>query len=136
MMPISLYVTLKFGLVNPKILILVDNLRDIYRYSLFLERCRISGIGIYNHENPINLKFYVLSVWMNGTTNILIATKNILDDIKGNIFKESVRKTYKRAHFDLVNMTAIISLGIDPLGSDYSALFNFFHLKPFLMTFV
>lgn len=26
-LPISLYVTLKFGLVNPKILILVDNIR-------------------------------------------------------------------------------------------------------------
>jgi len=35
-LPISLYVTLKFGLVNPKILVLVEDLREVYRYSLFL----------------------------------------------------------------------------------------------------
>lgn len=35
-LPISLYVTLKFGLVNPKILVVVENLREVYRYALFL----------------------------------------------------------------------------------------------------
>lgn len=47
--PISLYVTLKFGLVNPKILILVSDLLEVYRYYLFLERTKIQGIGLYNH---------------------------------------------------------------------------------------
>jgi hypothetical protein len=77
-MPTSLYVTLKFGLVNPKILVLVENLREVYRYALFLERCRIPGVGVYNSEDPVNLRFYVLSVWMNGTTGILLATPQIL----------------------------------------------------------
>ena len=47
--PIALYVTLKFGLVNPKILILVSDIMEVYRYYLFLERTKIHGIGLYNH---------------------------------------------------------------------------------------
>lgn len=80
-LPISLYVTLKFGLVNPKVLILVEDLKQVYRYYLFLERAHIEGIGLYNHENPIDLKFYSLSLWMNGPTNVMISTKAIYDDI-------------------------------------------------------
>lgn len=87
MIPITLYVTLKFGLVNPKVLILVKDLKEVYRYTLFLERAKIQGVALYNHENPINLKFYGLQVWMNGPTNILISTPAIYKDINSNIFK-------------------------------------------------
>jgi superfamily II DNA/RNA helicase len=111
-LPISLYVTLKFGLVNPKILILVEDIREVYRYALFLERCHIGGVGVYNTENPINLRFYVLSVWMNGSTNILIATKDILRDLKNNVFKANARKAFKGKAFELINMTSIITLGL------------------------
>ncbi len=36
LMPISLYVSLRFGLVNPKILVLCENLKEVYRYYMLL----------------------------------------------------------------------------------------------------
>ena len=95
-LPIALFVTLKFGLVNPKVLILVENLKEVYKYHLFLDRCQIPNIGLYNHENPIDLKFYNLSLWMNGPTNFMVATKDIYLDLESNIFKESCKKTLKK----------------------------------------
>lgn len=80
LMPISLYVSLRFGLVNPKILVLCENLKEVYRYYMLLERSHIQNIGLYNHENPINLKFYTLSLWMKGNVNILFATAKVIDD--------------------------------------------------------
>jgi len=128
---------LKFGLVNPKILVLVENIREVYRYALFLERCHIPAVGIYNVENPINLRFYVLQVWMSGSTNILIATKDILKDIKSSIFKQNVKKVFKgKTSFELLNMTSIITLGLGFLENDFDELFEHFQLKPFLMTFI
>lgn len=49
MIPITLYVTLKFGLVNPKVLILVESLKEVYKYYLFLDRTKIPAIGLYNN---------------------------------------------------------------------------------------
>lgn len=95
-MPISLYVTLKFGLVNPKILVIVENLREVYRYALFLERCRIPAVGVYNHEDPVNLRFYALSVWMNGATGVLLGTPQVLEDLRGPVFRKQARKHFKR----------------------------------------
>jgi len=96
MIPITLFVTLKFGLVNPKVLILVENLREVYKCFLFLDRVKISGIALYNHENPIDLKFYSLSLWMNSPTNIMIASKELYSDLNKNIFKENCKKTFKK----------------------------------------
>lgn len=135
-LPICLYVTLKFGLVNPKILVLVDNLREVYRCALFLERCRVAGVGVYNHENPTDLKFYGLSVWMNGATGILLATPQLLLDLRGNLFKTQAKKAYKRSHFELSNMTSIITLGLGQVEGDWGLLFEQFQLKPMLMTFL
>ncbi len=73
---------------------------------------------------------------MNGTTNILIATKDVLYDIKKNTFKANAKKAYKGKNFELVNMTSIISLGIGFLEADYDLLFDHFQLKPFIMTFL
>jgi len=36
---------------------------------------------------------------MNGTTNILIATKQILQDLSSNLFKSNAKKSYKRKTF-------------------------------------
>jgi ATP-dependent RNA helicase DDX56/DBP9 len=134
--PISLYLTLKFGLVSPKILVLVDNLREVYRYALLLERCRIPHVGIYNHEDPLNLRFYVLSVWMSGTTGILIATPQLLEELRGDTFRKLCRKKYKRDRFVLLNMAAIIVLGLGSIKGDYNKLIEPFEVKPFLMTFL
>ena len=114
-MPISLYVSLKFGLVNPKILILCENLREVYRYYMLLERSHIPNIGLYNHENPINLKFYTLALWMKGNVNILLGTAKMIDDINSNIFKESCLKAYKKKTFELYNMTTIITINLKHL---------------------
>lgn len=73
---------------------------------------------------------------MNGSTNILIATKQILADISNNVFKANVKKSYKRQHFELVNMTAIITIGLDHLANDFNHLFSSFQLKPLIMTFL
>ena len=72
---------------------------------------------MYNHENPINLRFYGLSVWMNGSTNILISTKEILHDLESNVFKSNAKKAYKSKSFELINMTSIITLGLGYLSN-------------------
>lgn len=115
LMPISLYVSLKFGLVNPKILILCENLREVYRYYMLLERSHILNIGLYNHENPINLKFYTLCLWMKGNVNILLGTAKLIDDINSNIFKDCCLKAYKKKTFELYNMTTIITINLKHL---------------------
>ena len=86
--PISLYITLKFSLVNPKTLVLVDNLKAIYKYALLLERCGIGHVGIYNHQNPTDLKFYTLRLWISGNTNILIATPQLLAELNSPLFRQ------------------------------------------------
>lgn len=52
---------------------------------------------------------------MNGSTNILIATKDVLRDLKSNVFKNNAKKAYKGKAFELINMTSIISLGLSHL---------------------
>lgn len=136
LMPISLYVSLKFGLVNPKILILCENLREVYRYYMLLERSHVHNIGLYNHENPINLKFYTLALWMKGNVNILIGTSKIIDDINSTIFKESCLKTYQKKSFELYNMTTIITINLKHLEGYFDHMIDLFHSKPFIMTFI
>lgn len=135
-LPITLYVTLKFGLVNPKILILVENLREVYRYALFLERCRIPNVGVYNHEDPINLRFYILSVWMGGTTGIMISTPQLLEELDSDVFKKQCRKKFRRDSFELSNLAAIITLGLGYHERKFERLIEHFKVKPFLMTFL
>lgn len=132
--PITLYVTLKFGLVNPKVLLLVKDLKEVYRYSLFLERAKISGVGLYNHENPIDLKFYCLQVWMGGPTHILIATPAILGDLAGSHFKENCRKNYKRDTFSLTNLATVICINVEYMLPHLNQVFESFSTKPFIMT--
>lgn len=133
--PVSLYVALKFGLMNPKILVVVENLREVYRYALFLERCRIPAVGVYNNEDPVNLKFYNLSTWMNGTTGVMIATPQLFEDIDGPVFRKHARKHFKRERFQLVNMTSMIILGLHYLEDSFEKLLEAFQNKPFIMTF-
>ena len=73
---------------------------------------------------------------MTGSTNILIATKDVLYDMKSNVFKANAKKAYKGKPFELINMTSIITLGLGFLQSDYDILFDHFQLKPFIMTFL
>lgn len=56
-----------------------------------------------------------MSLWMNGSINILLSTAKIIDDINSNIFKESCLKTYKKKAFELYNMTTIITINIKHL---------------------
>jgi hypothetical protein len=50
---------------------------------------------------------------MSGSTNILIATKDVLRDLKNNVFKQNVKKAFKgKTSFELLNLTSIITLGI------------------------
>ena len=134
--PISLYVTLKFGLVNPKILVLVENIREVYRYALFLERCRITNVSVYNHEDPINLRFYILSVWMTGATNILIATPQLLDEINTDVFRKMTRKKFRKEKFELTNLSAIVLLGLGHHEGKYERIIDHFQVKPFIMSFL
>ena len=60
----------------------------------------------------MNLRFYVLSVWMTGSTSILIATPKLLEELKSDVFRKQSRKKYKRDSFGLVNMSAIVTLGL------------------------
>ena len=73
---------------------------------------------------------------MTGATNILIATPQIISDLTDGSFKKMAKKAYKRDQLELVHLTAVVSVGLDPLPEDLSQLFSLFHLKPFLMTFL
>lgn len=55
----------------------------------------------------------MLSIWMNGSTGILLATPQILEDLRGSVFKKQARKHFKRDQFELVNMTSIIIIGLN-----------------------
>lgn len=70
-------------------------------------------MGVYNNEDPVNLRFYMLSIWMNGSTGILLATPQILEDLRSSVFKKQARKHFKRDQFELVNMTSIIIIGLN-----------------------
>ena len=82
---------------------------------MLLERTHIPNVGLYNHENPINLKFYTLALWMSGNVNVLLATPKIIDDINSTIFKESCIKQYKKKSFEFYNMTTIITINLKHL---------------------
>lgn len=103
---------------------------------MLLERSHISNIGLYNHENPINLKFYTLSLWMKGNVNILLATPKMIDDLNSNIFKDMCLKTYKKKTFELFSMTTIITINLKYLEGYYDHMIDLFHSKPFIMTFI
>lgn len=67
---------------------------------------------------------------------MLIATKEIIADINGTIFKENLQKSYHRNHFDLNHLATIICLNLVYLERDWSNLFSLFPAKPFLLTFI
>ena len=113
--PISLYITLKFGLVNPKTLLLVDSLKSVYKYALLLERCGIDYVTTYNHQNPTDLKFYIIRVWLTGNANILIATPQILEEIDSSLFKTQLKQnkhTRNQQRLNLSTMSSIITIGL------------------------
>jgi hypothetical protein len=45
---IALYMIMKFGLVHPKVLVICEDQREVYKNALFLDRCRIRNVGVYN----------------------------------------------------------------------------------------
>jgi hypothetical protein len=53
---------------------------------------------------------------MTGATGVLIATPQLLQDLKSAVFKKHARKVYKRSQFELSNMAAVITLGLQFLG--------------------
>ena len=73
---------------------------------------------------------------MSGSTGILIATPQLLEEIKSDIFKRQSRKKFKREHVELVNMSAMLVLGLGHLNDNYQQLIETFHVKPFIMTFL
>lgn len=135
---ISLYITLKFGLVNPKTLLLVDSLKAVYKYALLLERCGVSHVTTYNHQNPSDLKFYIIRVWLTGSANVLIATPQLLADIDSPLFRTQLKQnkhTRNQQRLQLTTMSSIISIGLSHLP-ELPAVLGHFHQKPLLMTFL
>ena len=78
----------------------------------------------------------MLSIWMNGSTGIMISTPQLLEELKTDIFRKQSRKKYKREQFELVNMAAVITLGLGHLKGEFEALIEHFQVKPFLMSFI
>lgn len=78
----------------------------------------------------------MLSIWLNGSTGILIATPQMLEEIKSDVFKRQSRKKFKRDHIDLVNMSAMLILGLNHLNDKYEQIIEAFHVKPLIMTFL
>jgi len=106
------------------VLVLCQTQREVYRTVLFLERCRIHGVGLYNPDNPINVRFYGLSLWLAGSNGVLIATPQLLADLKSNIFAESCRTSFNKSRFDLRSLSAIITINISYIRNSLQQLFE------------
>lgn len=59
---------------------------------------------------------------MNGNTNVLIATPQLLADLDSPVFRKQAKKAYKKPQFELINMTSIILLGLHFVQSDFKTL--------------
>lgn len=81
------YITLKLNLVQGKTLILVNNMQELYFMKLLLSRCNIPRHQIYNHENPKTLKYYILATFNTGVINLLVATPQLLLDLRNEFFE-------------------------------------------------
>jgi len=73
---------------------------------------------------------------MNGPVNVMIATKEIYKDLHSDIFKDGCKKSFKRDHFPLSNLSTVICINLDHLRKDFNNIFNNFNHKPFIMTFI
>jgi hypothetical protein len=82
------------------------------------------------------VKFYSLSLWLNGGNNILIATADIFNDINSDIFTENCKVSLKKSQIDMKNMSAIITLNVSFLKKDFSCLFDHFPGKARILNLV
>lgn len=71
---IILYVLFKLKFLQGKTLVLCNNLDTVYKLDLFLNRIGETDIQLYNHENPKNLRYYLVSLFNTGVVRTLIST--------------------------------------------------------------
>lgn len=89
--------------------------------ELFLQRIGESSTHLYNHENPKNLRYYVVSMFNTGMISTLIATKQIFADLKNRDFSDKKIATTK-----LKGIKNIIVMDLLDLGEDYNTLYKKF----------
>ena len=60
--------------------------------KLFLERIGVKSFSLYNSEDPKNLKYYVMTIFNTGVLGTLVATPQVIADIRGKMFYYKKRK--------------------------------------------
>lgn len=78
-----LYLLLKFEIYPENYIILAENINDAYKLKLFLERANLSNQAkVYNTTHPVTLKAYYISLFNSKQNDVLISTKDFVEDME------------------------------------------------------
>jgi len=89
---------------------------------MFLDRIGEGDVQIYNHENPKNLRYYLVSLFNTGVVKTLISTTQIFTDLKSKDFQDKKVKTNK-----LKGIKNIVVFDLLSLGDTYNMLYKKFN---------
>jgi len=89
---------------------------------MFLNRIGEGDVQIYNHENPKNLRYYLVSLFNTGVVKTLISTSQIFTDLKSKDFQDKKVKTNK-----LKGIKNIVVFDLLTLGDTYNMLYKKFN---------
>jgi len=89
---------------------------------MFLDRIGEGDVQIYNHENPKNLRYYLVSLFNTGVVKTLISTSQIFTDLKSKDFQDKKVKTNK-----LKGIKNIVVFDLLTLGDTYNMLYKKFN---------
>ena len=59
---------------------------------------------------------------MNGSTNVLLSTPQLLADLESSVFRKQAKTAFKKPQFELINMTSVILLGLHFIDRDFKKL--------------
>ncbi|KAL4469814.1 hypothetical protein ABPG72_022134 [Tetrahymena utriculariae] len=119
---IILYVLFKLRFLQGKSLILCSDLETVYKVNLFLERIGQTEMQLYNHENPKNLRYYIVTLFNTGMIKTLVSTKQLFQDFKNKDFYDKKIKTNR-----LKGIRNIINLDLLDIGEEYNSFYKLFN---------
>ena len=80
-----LFLLFKFRVYPENYLLVADSVNEAYRLKLFMERANIvKAVKVYSPIHPITLKAYHLSLFNAKQSEVLVITKDFLDDLQKN----------------------------------------------------
>lgn len=111
-----LYLIAKFDIFKGPILLITENLEQAYKLKILADRAHFGEAQVYNTEGVLNVRAYNLALFNGGSIRFLIATKDLLKDLKKN--KKSVQS--------LKNIKNIVFFNCELDFEIYSSYLNLF----------